>query len=106
MMSRLMKSSNFLWSPQGSSAGGSEPEYQPPGNPPEYLEKTSEERWKERDSRETNAYLSSVCKYPLKVTFSYFSICADLIDAKQLHFSKLDWTNPCNSVSFAPFLLK
>ncbi|XP_064905402.1 collagen alpha-1(VII) chain isoform X1 [Columba livia] len=45
--------------PEGSSAGGSEPEYQPPGNPPEYLEKTSEERWKERDSRGTNTYLSS-----------------------------------------------
>lgn len=91
-----MRSSNFLWSPQGPSAGGSEPEYQPSGNPAEYLEETSEERRKERDSRGTNTYLSSVCKCLLNVNFNYFSICADLIDAKQLHFSKLDWTNPCN----------
>ncbi|KAM6089735.1 uncharacterized protein LJ206_004050 [Theristicus caerulescens] len=45
--------------PKGPSAGGSEPEYQHLGNPPEYLEKTSEERRKERDSRGTNTSLNS-----------------------------------------------
>ncbi|XP_054255740.1 LOW QUALITY PROTEIN: collagen alpha-1(VII) chain-like [Indicator indicator] len=44
---------------KGPSSGGSEPEPQSPGNPSESLEKTSEERRKERDSRETNASLSS-----------------------------------------------
>lgn len=62
MMSRLRKSSNFLWSSQGPSAGGSEPKYQSLGNPPESLEKTSEERRKERDSKGANTSLSSVCK--------------------------------------------
>ncbi|XP_072713238.1 uncharacterized protein [Ciconia boyciana] len=50
--------------PKGPSAGGSEPEYQPLGNPPEYLEKISEERRKERDSRGTNTSLSSSLAVP------------------------------------------
>ncbi|CAN0017630.1 unnamed protein product [Bubo scandiacus] len=45
--------------PKGLSAGGSEPEYESLENPPESLEKTSEERRKERDSRGTNTSLSS-----------------------------------------------
>ncbi|KAM6384248.1 uncharacterized protein FN964_009897 [Alca torda] len=49
---------------KGPSAGGSEPEYQPLGNPPESLEKTSEERRKERDSRETNTSLGSSLAVP------------------------------------------
>ncbi|KAM6146566.1 uncharacterized protein FYN12_014259 [Phoenicopterus ruber ruber] len=50
--------------PKDPSAGGSEPEYQPLGNPPEALEKTSEERRKERDSRGTNTSLSSSLAVP------------------------------------------
>ncbi|XP_068256680.1 collagen alpha-1(VII) chain-like [Nyctibius grandis] len=49
--------------PKGPS-GGSEPEHQPLGNPPEYLEKTSEESRKERDSRGTNTSLSSSLAVP------------------------------------------
>ncbi|XP_064298255.1 collagen alpha-1(VII) chain-like isoform X5 [Phalacrocorax carbo] len=49
--------------PKGPSAGGSEPEHQPLGNPPESLEKTSEER-KERDPRGTNTSLSSSLSVP------------------------------------------
>ncbi|XP_063179791.1 collagen alpha-1(VII) chain-like [Chroicocephalus ridibundus] len=49
---------------KGPSAGGSEPEYQPLGNHPESLEKTSEERRKDRDSRETNTSLGSSLAVP------------------------------------------
>ncbi|KAM6419510.1 uncharacterized protein J5M81_015557 [Pluvialis apricaria] len=49
---------------KGPSAGGSEPEYQPRGNPPESLEKTSEEGRKEGDSRGTNTSLSSSLAVP------------------------------------------
>ncbi|KAM6320925.1 uncharacterized protein AAHN32_011077 [Aegotheles albertisi] len=50
--------------PKGLSAGGSEPEYQPLENPAESLEKTSEERRKETDSRGTNTSLSSSFAVP------------------------------------------
>ncbi|XP_049669708.1 collagen alpha-1(VII) chain-like [Accipiter gentilis] len=50
--------------PKGPSAGGSEPEYQSLGNPPESLEKTSEERRKERDSKGANTSLSSSLAVP------------------------------------------
>lgn len=60
MMSWLRKGSNLLWSPQGPSAGGSGPEYQSLGDPPEPLEETSEEGRKQKDSKGTNTSLSSV----------------------------------------------
>ncbi|KAM6292589.1 uncharacterized protein LJ264_013139 [Porphyrio hochstetteri] len=50
--------------PEGPTAGGSEPENQYLGNPPESLEQTSEERMKERDSRGTNPSLSSSLAVP------------------------------------------
>ncbi|XP_074023861.1 uncharacterized protein [Numenius arquata] len=49
---------------KGPSAGGSEPEYQPLGNPPESLEKTSEEGKEERVSRWTTTSLSSSLALP------------------------------------------
>ncbi|XP_051480720.1 collagen alpha-1(VII) chain-like [Apus apus] len=51
--------------PKGASASGSEPEYEPLGNPPEPLEETSEEGKKETDSRETNTSLSALAVPPL-----------------------------------------
>ncbi|KAM6425222.1 uncharacterized protein O9250_002704 [Rhynochetos jubatus] len=50
--------------PKDPSADGSEPEYHSLENPPESLEKTSEERRKERDSRGTNTSLSSSLAVP------------------------------------------
>ncbi|KAM6301729.1 uncharacterized protein O3Q21_013332 [Podargus strigoides] len=49
--------------PKGPSVG-SESEYQPLGNLPVYLEETSEERRKERDSEGTNTLLSSSLTVP------------------------------------------
>ncbi|XP_061202804.1 collagen alpha-1(VII) chain-like [Neopsephotus bourkii] len=48
----------------GPSAGGSEPEYQSLGDPPEPLEKTPEEGRKQRDSKGTNTSLSSSLAAP------------------------------------------
>lgn len=59
-----------------------------------------------RETQKGQTLLSAVYVNACSVTFNYFSICADLIDAKELHFSELDWANRCSSVSFAPILLQ
>ncbi|XP_030336058.1 collagen alpha-1(VII) chain-like isoform X5 [Strigops habroptila] len=62
--SRRKQAALHITEHSGPSAGGSEPEYLSLGDPPESLEKTSEERRKETDSKGANSSLSGGLAVP------------------------------------------